>query len=202
MKKNIKTLAVFMTVAIIVTFMTATMANADGKHHNKTLQGDYAFTGSATCVTSPAGFNPDLTPRGGWYYESFSIQGAWTFNHDGTGIRRGRGVSVTFYNPAHAGSFDIQALFTYTIGPDNTIVTQLSMPLTGQVLTGSRAGQTFSVDQITLKGLLGKDKEMLTLASEEPEIETATYSNGNVLPRICQRSRVLLLMHPKQGHNR
>lgn len=195
MKRSMKKLAVFVIIVTIGTFIAATMATADDGHHKKSIQGDYAFTGAATCVVSPAGFNPNLTPKGGWYYESFSVQGVWTFNHDGTGIRQGRAVVVTFYSPGQAASNDFQASFTYSIGPDDTITTQLSSPLTGQILTGTRAGQKFTTDQIALKGLIAKDNESLTIASDEPQIETTTYSNGDISPRICHRSRVLLRLH-------
>jgi hypothetical protein len=200
MTKGMKMLAVFVMIVVLGIFIAANMAMAGDRYHN--IKGDYAFTGAATCLTSPAGFNADLTPKGGWYYESFSVQGVWTFNHDGTGIRKGRGVSITFYSPGHAGSFDFQAPFTYTIGQDNTVTTELSSQLTGQILTGSRAGQTFTIDQISLQGLIAKDNEGLTIASTEPQIETTVYSNGNIIPRICYRSRVLLRLHENEGHRK
>lgn len=202
MKRYTKILAVFAMITIIVMFMMAIMANAGGKRHNRTLQGDYAFTGSMTCVSSVAGFNPDLTPKGGWYYESSSLQGICTFYHDGTGMRRGRAVAVLFSTPAHAASADFQVPFTYSIEPDGTIITQASGPITGQIRTGSTAGYTYTADRLTLKGLLSKDNERMTLASDEPEIDTTTYSYGVVVPRICQRTQVMLRMHSNEGHNR
>jgi hypothetical protein len=43
-----------------------------------------------------------------------------------------------------------------------------------------------------MTGLISKDGNTLTLASVVPAVETVTFSNGDVWPRICHRSRVLI----------
>src|SRR3954468_9918579 len=70
------------------------------------LRGDFAFSGGATCLVSPApngvapaGFTADLVPIRGpgippAFALSFSIQGVRTFNGDGTGSMVARTVSV------------------------------------------------------------------------------------------------------------
>jgi len=156
------------------------------------LKGEYAFTGEATCTTSLSGFNADLTPKNPWFLQSFSVQGVWTFNGDGTGSREGRSVGLSTGSSPGVGSEDWLAPFGYTVGPDGTFTTWLTSPLTGTVLTGPRAGQTFTIDKIDLTGIISKDKKSLTIAADEPQIETVTYSDGTVHPRICHRSRVLL----------
>lgn len=112
----------------------------------------------------------------------------------------GRTVSTTHSDVAAvlggASSNDFQASFTYNVAPDGTFTTVLSAPLTGTFLTGTRAGQTFTVDQIPLSGLISQDHKSLTLASVTPTVEVQTFSNGNVHQRICHRSRVLLRLQP------
>ncbi len=167
---------------------------------NQLLHGAYAFTGEASCIVSLTGFNNDGTPKDGRFVESFTVQGVWTFNGDGTGSRTGRSVGIT--HPDHdspstfaiggsADSSDFQASFTYNVAPDGTFTTLLSAPLTGTVLTGPRALQTFTIDQIALAGLMSQDHRSLTIATEDPSVETVTYSNGDVRYRICHRSRAL-----------
>lgn len=171
---------------------------------NDLLKGDYAFTGEATCLVSFRGFNPDLSPIDGRYVESFNAQGVWSFFGNGTGARTGRSVGIS--HPTNfttvigggAGSSDFQASFTYAVAPDGTITTALVGPLTGTQLTGGRAGQTFTIDQIALKGLMSQDHKSLTFATDQPTVEVQTYSNGDVHYRICHRSRVLLRLSPER----
>ncbi len=170
------------------------------------LVGAYVFTGEASCITSltDPGFyldsqNYPATPISPWYLESFSVQGVWTFNGDGTGTREGITFGVSAGTYPGVGSSTFQAPFTYTVSPDGTFTTWLTPPLTGNVLTGPREGQRFTIDQITLTGKISMDKKSLTIAAEEPQIETVKYysSVGTLLAvhyRVCHRSRVLLLL--------
>ena len=172
-------------------------AEADAPHLNQLLQGDYAVVGEGTCLVAlPPGFNPNLTPIDGRFTLSSSTQGVRTFHGDGTGTVQSRAVSVTHPDTpvtlGGASSSDTQASFTYTVAPDRT-VTVVSGPVTGTVLTGSRAGQTFTIDPFpTLTGLIALDRKSLTLTSQEPTVEVETFSNGDVHYRICHRSRILL----------
>jgi len=51
----------------------------------------------------------------------------------------------------------------------------VALPAHRNCAHGTAAGQTFTIDQIRLKGIISKDEKSLTIASEEPEIETVTY---------------------------
>ena len=164
---------------------------------NQLLNGDYAFTGEASCLT-------DLTPQDGRFVVSFSVHGVRTFNGDGTGTLQGRSVGVTHPDrvsitpPAFAilgGAFssDFQASFTYDVASDGTFTTQVTGQLTGKELTGERAGQTFTIDHFPeLSGQISQDHKSLTLAGDAPNEEDVTFSNRDVQHRICHRSRVLL----------
>ncbi len=189
--------------ASMIALGTVGNATADSqKDRNKLLKGDYAFTGEASCLIALDGFDPtDLTPLSdSRFVTSFSVQGVVTFNGDGTGARYGSTVSFTHSDRpvilGGAGSDEFQASFTYDVAPDKTTFsTQLSAPLTGKFLSGLRKGQTYTIDKIPLTGMISEDKKSLTLATDEPTIETQTFSNGDVHYRICHRSRVLIRIH-------
>jgi hypothetical protein len=173
-------------------------ADADPQHLNELLQGDYVSTGEGTCLVAlPPGFNPNLTPIDGRFTFSSSTQGMRTFHGDGTGTAQSRSVSVTHPDTpvtlGGASSSDTHTeSFTYTVTPDRT-VTVVSGPVTGTELTGSRAGQTFTIESFpVLTGRIALDRKSLTLASEEPTVEVVTFSNGDIHYRICHRSRILL----------
>ena len=118
--------------------------DADPQHLNALLQGDYVSTGENTCLVAlPPGFNPNLTPMDGRFSFSSSTQGMRTFHGDGTGTVQSRSVSVTHPDTpvtlGGASSSDTnKGSFTYTVAPDRTV--------TGADLTGSRTGQTFTID--------------------------------------------------------
>ncbi len=137
---------------------------------NQLLNGDYAFTGEASCLVSNTGFNTDLTPQDGRFVVSFSVHGVRTFNGDGTGTLKGRSVGFS----GGAFSSDFQASFTYDVASDGTFTTQVTGQLTGKELTGERAGQTFTIDHFPeLSGRISQDHKSLTLASDAPTEEDA-----------------------------
>jgi hypothetical protein len=134
---------------------------------------------------------------------SFSVQGVATFNGDGTGRRVIRVVSVrhptSTTGVGGASSADIEADFTYQVAADRSFTMQTTS-LTGTVLTGSRAGQTFTIANFPdLVGLISQDHKTLTLAHHEPTVETQAYSNGDVLDRICHRSRTAVALKSAHG---
>lgn len=163
------------------------------------LQGDYAFTGEAACLIAPNGFTNDLTPINDNASQiSFSVQGTRTFNGDGTGTVQGRAIVINpppaAANTAPSGSSqDFSYDFTYEIAADGTITTHM-VPGTylGTFLTGTRAGQSYTIDHFSLSGVVSKDKRAITLTTATTEVETHTFSNGQVLPRICHRARSLI----------
>ena len=171
-------------------------AGADSQDLNRLLHGDYAEVGTGGCLYSPLGFNDNLTPRGSSFVNSFNAQGIRTFNGDGTGtVRIRNNVSVAFsfvpFGTPGASATDTTAPFTYSVAPDGSF-SMVTGPLTGTILTGSRAGQTITISPISEAGLIAKDNQSLTYASDTTQVKIITFSNGDSFPRICQRSRVLL----------
>jgi hypothetical protein len=201
--------------------MTTAVANDrdDDRSRRGRLKGEYAFTGSAACFYSVpsvdpvigGGFDSDLRPNVGSrvFHHSFSVEGVRKFRGDGTGTVNGTTVGFTppptpgapppfdqpgdFPPSAQGATFSFS--FTYTVLPDGTFTSDI-VPgsFTGTFFAGPRTGQTFAIDTMPLTGLIGVDKKVLTIASVLPTVETATYSNGDVWPRICHRSRVLVRM--------
>jgi hypothetical protein len=129
--------------------------------------------------------------------------GVRRFNGDGTGTVSATEVGIvmrptpgpTGYPsfPPDASSAQIQYSFTYTFNPNGTFATSLSGPLSGTFLAGPRSGQTFSIPDLPqFLGVPSQDFSTIVLAEPAPMVETVTYSNGDVWPRICHRSRVLI----------
>jgi hypothetical protein len=59
--------------------------------------------------------------------------------------------------------------------------------------SGPRTGQTATVDAIPpITGMISQDGKTLTGAHLFPTVETRTYSNGDVEPEICHRSRIFI----------
>lgn len=183
------------------------------------LKGDYAFTGAAHCINSTTGFTANFqalcadthqpignqpnpaNPRSscpGVFAHTFSVEGVRTFNGDGTGTLTGRSLAIDV--PPNTGSLgassqSFTSSFSYTVLNDGTVETQL-VPgsFQGTILTGPRAGQTFTIDQFELDGLVSNNRQAVTIATLDPQVETEHFSNGDTRFRICHRSRSLIWM--------
>ena len=98
MKGNIKRLAVLVIITVMATFMMADTVTAESRTH-RFIQGQYAATGSVTCLVAFEGFDddlvpnpvpaPDPTPTTGptirYQLLTCSMEGVFTFYRDGTG---------------------------------------------------------------------------------------------------------------------
>ena len=217
-----KVLALVLAGVVAVILFPAGAVEADLHNLNHLLRGDYAFSGEATCLVSPGplgppaptppnpanppgGFNPNFTPFGPPalfpFVLSFSVHGVRTFNGDGTGTVVTRSVTIThpralptvppFFDRGGASSSDSATDFTYEVLPDRTFTVSAS-EINGTTLTGTRAGQTFTVGPIPLVGEISRDGKTLTTTTDTPNVETITFSDGDVHKRICHRSRIEL----------
>jgi hypothetical protein len=176
-----------------------TCAGAATADHPPRIKGNYAVVGNLACLISPGGFNPTLqaiNPASS-YSSTSDIEGVSYYDGNGNGTSSGTNMTITppptlgFIPDASSSTF--AGTFTYTVNTDGTFTTT-STDTHGTILTGPRAGQTFTVDLIQGTGLIGKDARSLTLATTTPNVETITYSNGNAFTRICYRQRVLIKM--------
>jgi hypothetical protein len=159
-------------------------------------------------------FQPnDAGPTTGAFSHSSSVEGVRTFNGDGTGTVKGTNVNITVrptpgpngfpHFPPSAGSSDFSFSFTYTVNADRTwTATMVPGSYTETILTGPRAGQTGTVDAIPpVSGMISEDGETLIAAHLTPAVETHTFSNGDVEPEICHRSRVYVRLRRHGNHD-
>jgi hypothetical protein len=182
----------FLPVSIFVATWAAS-AVADSPK----LKGEYAFTGTAACLSTAApgpGFNPNFTPTDGSFGQSFTVEGIRTFNGDGTGTVKGSSMGITIpANVNSAGSDDFSFSFTYSVNDDDTWTSNVTGVETGTIKTGPLAGQTFTITHSPPStGMISRNASTLTLATLDPTVEIVTFSNGDVHKRICHRSRVFI----------
>jgi hypothetical protein len=145
------------------------------------------------------------------YSRSFSVEGIRTFNGNGTGTVKGTAVGITVrptpgpngfpHFPPAAGSADFSFSFTYTVdGNGGWTATMVPGSYTETFITGPRAGQTATVDAIPpVTGMISQDGKTLIAAHVAPAVETRTFSNGDVDPEICHRSRVFIKLQNGDG---
>jgi len=88
MRDNIKKLAVFVMIIALAIFMAVAPAWADGQKWKHGIKGDYAVTGTNSCVIAPAGF--PLGPDDDWQTVQGYLLGIFTFHHDGSGQFRSK----------------------------------------------------------------------------------------------------------------
>jgi hypothetical protein len=210
------------SVLSVAAMAWASSAGAQGWGSNGYLQGVYGFTGSTGCLYAPgsassppapgnttpepnAGFNSSLQPidHETSFSNSTSIEGYRIFNGDGTGTVKATETGMTppptpgptgypsF--PPSAESANISYSFTYVVNPDGSWTSQM-VPgsFSGTFVTGPRTGQTFTTTIPEFSGLSGHHARVLTAANLTPTPEIQIFSNGDVFPRICHRSRVYI----------
>jgi hypothetical protein len=155
-----------------------------------------------------SGFNANLQPivSATSFSRSFSVEGIRKFNGDGTGTVKGTtvGISVrptpgpTGYPsfPPSAGSSEFSFSFTYTVdGDGGWTSTMVPGSFTSTHVAGPRTGQTSTVDAIPpVSGMISQDGKTMIVAHLAPDVETHSYSNGDVWPEICHRSRVFIAL--------
>ena len=121
MKDNIKKLAVFVMIIALAIFMAVATASADGQKWKHGIEGDYAVTGTNSCVIATNGFihidpinDTLLIPNGDWQTVQGYILGIFTFHHDGSGQFRSRMmVSLQFTPTAPSPPLLIESHFDY-----------------------------------------------------------------------------------------
>jgi hypothetical protein len=158
-----------------------------------------------------SGFNSNLQVKdvAGAYSRSFAVEGVRTFNGNGTGTVKGTTVGVTDkptpgpngfpHFPPSAGGGDFSFSFTYVVNPDGTWTsTMVPNSYSESFSSGPRTGQTAIVDAIPpVSGMVSQDGSTLIAAHLAPVVETHTYSNGDVVPEICHRSRVFIKLQDR-----
>ena len=146
------------------------------------LNGEYAFTEEGAALFSTLGFNSNNTPVTGAtaYSSSFTVQGVFTFNGDGTGNVEGSVVAITppatGVTPSASALNPLTYQFSYTIANDGLITVQL-VPGTFKetYVTGPRTGQYQTIDHFSFTGMASNNNSSLTLATPTTEVETRNF---------------------------
>lgn len=164
-----------------------------------------------TVALANSGFQPNLRPNDAVpgsstqaYSRSFSVEGIRKFNGNGTGTVKGTVVGIVVrptpgpggfpHFPPAAASADFSFSFTYVVNGDGSWTsTMVPGSYIENHLTGPRTGQTSTVDAIPpVTGMVSQDGKTLIAAHVTTAVETHSYSNGDVDPQICHRSRVFI----------
>jgi hypothetical protein len=154
-----------------------------------------------------AGFNANLQPIvfETSFSNSNSVLGIRTFNGDGTGTVSASEVGIVPrptpgptgfpHFPPSADSATINYSFTYTFNPNGSFTTSLVPGSFAGVFTAAPVfNKTFTIDLPPFVGFPSSNSQTIVLAEPAPTVETVTFSNGDVWPRICHRSRVLIFL--------
>lgn len=188
------------------------VGNENGPQLDNPTQGTALPNSGFNVNLQPNDFaNPGDSPSAS-FNRSFSVEGIRTFNGDGTGTVKGTAVGVTdrptpgpggypHFLPS-ADSADFTFSFTYTVdGNGGWTATMVPGSYTETFTSGPRTGQTATVDAIPpIAGAISLDGKTLTGAHLTPVVETHSYSNGDVWPQICHRSRVFIQLQNNQGN--
>jgi hypothetical protein len=157
------------------------------------LSGTYGFTGTYTCIGSPAAIPPNLVLTTPPVIFSDAVQGTITFNGNGTGTVSGSSMGVEIGSPSFGFSSTYGLSFTYTINGDGTWTSKASTPVTGTGTGGALAGVPFTINNFpNFTGQISRNGSTLTAATLTPSVETVTFGGSPPLNRICQRTHVLL----------
>ena len=122
MKASMMKLGVFVMMAAIAMFTLVAMASADDR--KRVIDGDYAVTGTNSCIIALAGF--PLEQGDGWQTVQGHILGIFSFHPNGTGEFRSRFAGAFQFTPEtpnppmlFEAPFDYN--FTYKVTGDGVI---------------------------------------------------------------------------------
>jgi hypothetical protein len=165
------------------------------------ISGAFLFTGSNSCieVNDPATFDSAFRPTAGpVFHSNANTFGYRVFNADGTGSSYTL-MGVSTYVPVPPGTFtaatssasswEVQYNFTYTVSGTKIITMTLTPGSYLQTfLSGPRNGQTVTQDILDSYGYMTADGKTLSTIRKGTELETRTFSNGDVRRHVCSRS--------------
>ena len=124
MKASLMKLGVFAMMAAIAMFTMVGMASAECHKWKRVINGDYAVTGTNSCVIALAGFPLELGD--GWQTVQGHILGIFSFHPNGTGEFRSRFAGAFQFTPEtpnppmlFEAPFDYN--FTYKVTGDGVI---------------------------------------------------------------------------------
>ena len=215
MKRNIRNLVVIVTITVITPFMLAACATISPSVPQG-IRGQYASTGGGTSLLAPLGFETNLRPKGppgAYMFQTFNVEGVYTFKGDGTGSYKGLNHVVnlpftmpnpnppppTITVPSNAGSSNVTFLFHYTVTNDRKITIKAD-PGTYKTewKSGPNAGNTSHFDGMVRTGFISPDSKTITLTGGAPSVMSLIPPFGNMPPTtqmVLHSSAVLFYQH-------
>jgi hypothetical protein len=161
------------------------------------ITGTLVFSTKIDCLETGAfnsSFEPTFAPS---VVYATDAAGYSVFSAGGTGTVTG--IFTSTFAPVPPGSFtaqdssasagDFQYSFTYTVAASGIIAfTLVPSSYLETYKTGPFAGQTATQDVLSGYGFLSPDGKTLVTATGTTDVETKTYSSGDVVQQVCNRS--------------
>ena len=214
MKRNIRNLVVIVTITVIAPFILAACATTSPSAPQG-IRGQYAGTGEGTCMLAPLGFKPDSTPsctdtpqgpRCPAIVQSWSGQGVYSFNTDGTGSITAlvQYVVPSFQGPsgivpASAGVQKMSAKLHYNVTNEGEIaITADPGTYTAEWISGPNANKIYHMSGWARKGTVAPGGKIIILNSLVTDVISFTPPPVDLPPTAkvtCNGSNVLIWQH-------
>jgi len=215
MNRNIRNLVVIVIITVIALFMLAACATTSSSVPQG-VRGQYAFTGGGAALIAPLGFETNLKPKGppgAYIYQTFSVEGVYRFERDGTGSFKALNHSAilpftmpnpnppppTITIPSSAASANVKFSFHYTVTEDRKItITADPGTYSSESKYGPSAGSISHIDGMARTGFISPDGKMIILTGGAPSVMSFVAPFGNMPPTtqmILHSSAVLFYQH-------
>lgn len=214
MNRNIENLVVIVTITIIAPFMLFACATTSPSVP-QVIKGQYNSTGEGMCIVAFLGFKPNFTPsckdtpQGPAcpaLVQSWSGEGVYSFNEDGTGSFTAlvQWVNESFRGPSgivppSAGSQKASAKFHYNVTNDGKIaITTDPGTYTVEWITGPNAKLIYHIDGWARKGTVARGGKMIIANSHVTDVMSFIPPYENMPPTsqiVCNGSNVLIRQH-------
>lgn len=162
-----------------------------GGTFNPLLEGDYIYSGPATCLFSSLGFSNNFQPiyfqppntYGNVFVQTYMVNGKATFDGNGNGTLNANSLAV---NPGGIGGGTFHIDFTYQLNPYLTITLQDL----DSIATNPQGQQSSVTGPAQLQGRVSADMRTIKVMHYAPSVETITnLATGAKTYRVCTRER-------------
>ena len=212
MNRNIGNLVVIVTITIIAPFMLAACAPSIPQ----VIKGQYNSTGEGLCLLAFLGFKPDLTPsctqtpQGTTVcpgiIQSWSGEGVYSFNEDGTGTFTAlvQWVTPSFQGPSgivppSAGAQKVSAKFHHNVTNEGKItITADPGTYTAEWISGPNAKKIYHIDGWARKGTVAPDGKTIIvnqLVTDVCSLKPPYVDLPPTAQSVCNGSNVLIWQH-------
>jgi hypothetical protein len=209
MKINIRDLVVIAIIIVVAPFIIAVMASAEP------IKGQYVSTGEGMCILAPLGFKPDFTPsctdtpQGPvcpGIIQSWSGEGVYSFNKDGTGTFTAlvQWVTESFRGPSGivppgAGAQKVSAKFHYNVTDEGKItITADPGTYTMEWISGRNANKIYHADGWARKGTVAPGGKIIIVNQYVTDVVSFIAPYVDLPPTaqvVCNGSNVLIWQH-------